>query len=85
MWEIFKHKSGNEEFGQQTKSLDFENRRQEHKLETLDDPNDVCEGIIALHSFSIRKKKIDQVIAVVRSKLAKRDIESFRSFDAKLN
>ena len=36
-----------EEFGLQSKNVDLENRRQEHKLETLNDPNDVCEGIIA--------------------------------------
>ena len=45
----------------------------------MKDPNDVCECIISLNSFSISKEKIDQVISVVLSKLEKMDIERFRS------
>ena len=40
--------------------MDRENRRLEQRLEIVGDPN-VCERIIALHSFSIRNEKIDQV------------------------
>ena len=58
--------------GQQSKNLDCENRRLEHKVEILKDSNDVCECIIALRSFNISKAKKDQV-------LAKRDIQRFQS------
>ena len=64
-------------FGQQSKNLNCESRRLEHKVETLKDPNDVCECIIALNSFSISKMKIDQVVSMVLSKLTKTDIERF--------
>ena len=50
---------GPEEFGQQSQNLDFENRRLEHKVEILKNPNNVCECIIALYSFSISKNRID--------------------------
>ena len=66
-----------EEFGQQSKKLDHENRRLENKEGILRDPNDVFISIIALYSFSISKEKIDQVISVVLSKLAMKDIERF--------
>ena len=46
-----------EEFGQQCKNLDCENRRIEHKTEILKKPNNVSECIIALYSFSISKEK----------------------------
>ena len=42
-------------------------------------PNNVCECIITLYSFSISKEKIDQAISVVLRKLAKKDIEIFQS------
>ena len=51
-----------EEFGQQSKNLYCENRRLEHKIEILKDPNDNCKCKIALYSCSISKEKIDQVI-----------------------
>ena len=35
--------------------------------------------VIALYSFSISKEKIDQVISVILSNLAKKDIERFQS------
>ena len=35
--------------------------------------------VIILYSFSISKEKIDQVISVVLTKLAKKNIERFRS------
>ena len=39
--------------------------------------------VIILYSFSISKEKIDQVISVVLTKLAKKNIERFRSAGAK--
>ena len=39
----------------------------------MEDPNDVSEYIIAFCSFSVRKKKINQVISVVLRELAKKD------------
>ena len=62
-----------EEYGQQNKNLDRENRRLEHKIKIFKDAN-VCECIIALYSFSISKEKIHQVISVVLNKLAKKNI-----------
>ena len=53
--------------------MNCENRRLEEKREISKDPNDVCECIIALYSFSISKDKVDQVISVVISKLAMKD------------
>ena len=53
--------------------MDRENKRPEQKIEILKDPNDVCECIIALYSFSISKEKIGQVISVVLSKLTKKE------------
>ena len=38
-------------------------------------PNNAFEGIIALYSFSLSKEKIDYVIFVVQSSLAKKDTE----------
>ena len=58
--------------------MDCENRRLELKVEILKDQNHVCECIIALYSFSVSKVKTDQVISVVLSKLAKKDIGRFR-------
>ena len=66
------------DFGQQCKYYDCENRKLEHKVEILKDPN-VCEFIIVLYSFSISKEKIDKVSPVILSKLAKKDIEMIRS------
>ena len=40
--------------------------------------------VIALHSFSISKEKMDQVISAVLNKLAKKDIEKCQSGDAKV-
>ena len=44
-----------EEFGQQSKNLDCDNRRLEHKVEILKDPHGICECIFALCSFIISK------------------------------
>ena len=68
-----------EEYEEQSKNFDRENRRLEHRVELLKNPNDVCKCIIALYSFSIGKEKIDRIISVVLSKLAKKDIERFQS------
>ena len=54
-------------------------RRLEHKVEIVKNTNNVCGCITALNSFSMSREKIDQVISVVLSKLAKTDIERFRS------
>ena len=54
-------------------------RRLEHKVEIFKNTNNVCGCITALNSFSMSREKIDQVISVVLSKLAKTDIERFRS------
>ena len=40
------------EFGQQSQSLDCENRRLEYEVEILKYPKIVCEFIIASYSFS---------------------------------
>ena len=64
------------EYGQQSKHLNSENRRLKYIVEILKDPNDVCECVIVLNSFSVSKKKKDQVISVVLSKLAKADVEN---------
>ena len=61
-----------EEFGEQSKNLDRENRKLEQRVEILEDPN-VCVCIMALYYFSISKEKIDQVISVVLSKLTKKN------------
>ena len=53
--------------------MDHENRRLEQKRDILKNPNDACECTITLYSFSIGKGKIEQVISVVLSKLAKKD------------
>ena len=71
-------KKEDEEFGKQIKNLNCENRRLGHIAEILKDPNDVSECIINLYSFIISKDKIDQVISVVLSKLAKKDIQKFQ-------
>ena len=65
--------------------LDRENRRLEHKVGILKDSNDFCECIIALYTFSVSKEKIDQIISVVLSKLAKKNIESFDQLVSKLD
>ena len=67
------------QFGQQSQGVDSENRRLKYKVEILKYPKNVCEFIIALYSFSISKEEIAQIISVVLSKLAKKDIERFRS------
>ena len=59
--------------------MDCENRRLEHKVEILKDPNNACECIIPLYSFSVSKEKTDYVISLVLSKKAKQDIERFWS------
>ena len=46
-------------FGQKSQNLDCENKRIELKVEILRNPNNVCECIIALYSFSTSKEKID--------------------------
>ena len=46
------------EFGQQSRSLDSENKRLEDLIETLKDPTDVCEFIIVLLSLLNASKKI---------------------------
>ena len=74
----FSTKKEVQEFRQQSKNLDRENRKLEHKVEILKDPN-VCECIIGLCSLSIRREKINQAILVVLIKLAKKDIEMFGS------
>ena len=51
----------------------------EHKAEILKDPDNICECIIALYSFSISKEKMHQVPSQILSKLAKKDIESLQS------
>ena len=66
-------------FGKQSKSLDHENKRVAHKVEILKKSNDVCESIIALYFISIGNQKINQVISVFLSKLAKKDIEGSQS------
>ena len=59
--------------------MDCKNRRLEDNVEILKNPNDVCECIIALYSFSISKEKIDQIMSVVLSKLENKNIERFWS------
>ena len=71
-------KKEDQEFGKKIKNLNCENRRLGHIAEILKDPNDVSEYIINLYSFIISKDKIDQVISVVLSKLAKKDIQTFQ-------
>ena len=66
-------------FGKQSKSLDHGNKRVAHKVEILKKSNDVCESIIALYFISIGNQKINQVISVILSKLAKKDIEGSQS------
>ena len=50
-------------------------QRLEHKVEILTNPNNACECVTALDSFSLSKEKIDRVISMVLSKLLKKDIE----------
>ena len=73
-----------EEFGQQSQNLDCENRRLEHKVEILKNPNNICECITTFYSFSISKEKIDQVMSGVLSKLAKKILEGFDQLVSKL-
>lgn len=50
-------------------------RRLGHLIETLNDPNEVCECIIALLTLlNESKEKIEQVVSLVLGKLAKKDI-----------
>ena len=53
--------------------MDHEKTFLEQKVEILRDRNDVCGCTIALYSLSLSIEKIDQVISVVLSKLAKKD------------
>ena len=53
-----------QEFGQQNKNQDSENRRLEHLAELLTNPNDVCECVTALLFLHVNVEKIDQVILV---------------------
>ena len=53
-----------QEFGQQNKNQDSENRRLEHLAELLKNPNDVCECVTALLFLHVNIEKIDQVILV---------------------
>ena len=48
---------GVEEFGQQNENLDCGNRKQEHKVEILKDPNDVLECTASFYFPSISKEK----------------------------
>ena len=48
---------GVEEFGQQNENLDCENRKVEHKVEILKDPNDVFECTASFYFPSISKEK----------------------------
>ena len=41
--------------------------------------NGVCGEEVALYSFNVNKTEKDQLISVTVSKLAKKDIEKFRS------
>ena len=72
-----------DKFGQQRKNLDCENKRLEHKVEILKDSSNVCDCITDSKPYSIGKDKIDQVISEALSKLAKKDIERFRSGSVK--
>ena len=45
----------------------------------MNHPNNFCECIVTFYSFSASKEKIDQVISVVLSMLAKNDIGRFWS------
>ena len=64
----------------QLKMFNFLKREvQESGQSSKRNPNNVCECIITLYSFSISKEKIDQAISVVLRKLAKKDIEIFQS------
>ena len=58
--------------------------RLEHLGETLKDPSNVCEYIIvSLFLLNVSKEKIDQVISVVLSMLAEKDIENLRAVGLK--
>ena len=72
-----------EEFRKQRKSLESENKALKQLVETLKDPfvtpfrdgnyaNYVCECVMALLSLSVNIDKIDQVLKVFLSKLAKK-------------
>ena len=61
-----------------------ENRRLEHKVEIFKNPNDACECIIVLYSFSIDKEKIDQIVSMVLNKLENKHIENFQSASIKV-
>ena len=51
-----------EEYGRQSKCLDHEKIRLGYLVETLKDPNDLCECIIALLSLlNINKEKIKYI------------------------
>lgn len=58
--------------------------RLEHLGETLKDPINICEYIIvSLFLLNVSKEKIDQVILVVLSMLAEKDIENIRAVGLK--
>ena len=63
-----------DEFTQQSKNVNHENRRIEDAVQILNVVMFV--NVIALYSLSISKDKIDQVTSVVLIKLPKKDIES---------
>ena len=90
IWDIVKLSKFNilekevEELGWQSKNLDRENKRLEHKIEIFKDPNDACQSMIALYPLDISKEKLDQIFSVILSKLPKEDIERRQSGDAKV-
>ena len=56
-----------EEFGQQSRNLDCENRRLKLKIEILENRNNVYECKIVLYYFLVSKDNIDQAISVFLS------------------
>ena len=66
------------ELGQESKSLDIENRILEHLVGILKNSNDACECIITLSSLNVNIEKIDQVVSAILSKLPKKDNERLR-------
>ena len=76
--------------------MESENRGLEQLIEILKDPaltifqdgkctNNVCEHVMILLSLTVSIDKLNQVIKVVLSKLAEKDIESCHQLEAKLD
>ena len=84
------------EFRQQSKSLESGNRALEQLSEIFRDPvvttfqdgkyiNDVRESVTALLSVNVSINKIDQLIKVILSKLAKNILKGYHQLDSKLD